>query len=72
MSGEGKFTHPRDLVSGSEARRMYADALRPAPKVALPVVRYPEGRPHASTCTPAGMRSRPGAASTGARTPLPR
>jgi 3-isopropylmalate/(R)-2-methylmalate dehydratase large subunit len=35
---EGKLTDPRTLVSGSEARRMYQDAIRPAPKVALPVV----------------------------------
>ena len=35
----GKLTDPRELVSGNEARRLYAEATRPAPKVALPVVR---------------------------------
>lgn len=34
---EGKLTDPRELFSGSEARRIAQEASRPAPKVALPV-----------------------------------
>jgi 3-isopropylmalate/(R)-2-methylmalate dehydratase large subunit len=35
----GKLTDPREYVQGNEARRLYQEANRPAPKVALPVVR---------------------------------
>jgi len=34
---EGKLTDPRELVSGDEARRMFREATRPAPQVALPM-----------------------------------
>ena len=33
----GKLTDPRELVQGEEARRLYREAMRPAPPVALPV-----------------------------------
>lgn len=34
---EGRLTDPRELFSGSDARRIVQEANRPAPKVALPV-----------------------------------
>jgi 3-isopropylmalate/(R)-2-methylmalate dehydratase large subunit len=35
----GKLTDPRELVQGNEARRLYTEATKPAPRVALPAVR---------------------------------
>jgi 3-isopropylmalate/(R)-2-methylmalate dehydratase large subunit len=35
---EGKLTDPRDLLSPEDARRMLAEANKPEPKVALPVL----------------------------------
>jgi 3-isopropylmalate/(R)-2-methylmalate dehydratase large subunit len=35
----GRLTDPRELIQGNEARALYREANKPAPKVALPVMR---------------------------------